>query len=475
MRNALRMRPERIIIGECRGAETLDMLQAMNTGHDGSMTTLHANTPRDAMARLETMIMMAGFELPLKAMRQQIASAVDLIIQANRLQGGPRKITHITEVMGMEQDMIIMQDIFRYKQDGIDENGRAFGQFEATGVRPTFMDRLEAAGVRLPASAFRERVMLRATRSVDAPSTHACMTLIDLSSSAFRRRGRPGRRRGRCCLRGDRTAQVEDRLDVLDRHEARRSRQSSPMQASLLAQPLDDGAKRHRAAVSSSSATCRLLFEQADARLTPSTLLRDHPAGWRWPACAVPVVDGLYRGAGPGRWPLCFGILPLVWLMMRRKRRLKTFAAQLPDALELVARALRAGHSLAAGMHVVAEEMPAPIGNEFGRVFEEQNLGIPLEEALRNMSERVPNLDLQFFVTAVVLQRQTGGDLAEILDKIGYVIRERFKIWGQVQALTGEGRLSGIVLLALPPAAVPGRVPHEARLRDGAVHATRWA
>ena len=160
MRNALRMRPERIIIGECRGAETLDMLQAMNTGHEGSMTTLHANTPRDAVARLETMIMMAGFELPIKAMRQQIASAVDLIIQANRLQGGPRKITHITEVVGMEQDTIIMQDIFRYEQDGIDENGRAFGQFEATGVRPTFMDRLEAAGVRLPASAFRQRVML---------------------------------------------------------------------------------------------------------------------------------------------------------------------------------------------------------------------------------------------------------------------------------------------------------------------------
>ena len=107
------------------------------------------------------MIMMAGFELPIKAMRQQIASAVDLIIQANRLQGGPRKITHITEVVGMEQDTIIMQDIYRYVQDGIDENGRAFGQFEATGVRPTFMDRLEQAGVRLPASAFRQRTMMQ--------------------------------------------------------------------------------------------------------------------------------------------------------------------------------------------------------------------------------------------------------------------------------------------------------------------------
>jgi len=160
VRNAMRMRPERIIIGECRGPETLDMLQAMNTGHEGSLTTIHANTPRDAVARMETMITMAGFELPLKALRQQIASAVDLIVQANRLQGGPRKITHISEILGMEQDTIVMQDIYHYEKEGIDENGRAFGRFEATGVRPNFMDRLEAAGVRLPSSAFRQRVML---------------------------------------------------------------------------------------------------------------------------------------------------------------------------------------------------------------------------------------------------------------------------------------------------------------------------
>jgi pilus assembly protein CpaF len=161
VRNALRMRPERIIIGECRGSESLDMLQAMNTGHAGSMTTLHANTPRDAQARLETMIMMAGLDLPVKAMRQQISSAVDIIIQANRLQGGPRKVTSITEVMNMEQDVIIMQEVFRYKQLGIDQNGRCFGQFEATGVRPTFVNRLEAAGIKLPSNLFQERVLLR--------------------------------------------------------------------------------------------------------------------------------------------------------------------------------------------------------------------------------------------------------------------------------------------------------------------------
>jgi len=162
VKNALRMRPERIIIGECRGGETLDMLQAMNTGHDGSMTTIHANTPRDAIARLETLVMMSGFELPVKAIRQQVAGAVDILIQANRLQGGPRRISAITEIVGMEQDTIVMQDIYKYTQKGIDDEGKAFGHFECTGVRPSFMNRLEAAGVRLPASAFRERIMMQA-------------------------------------------------------------------------------------------------------------------------------------------------------------------------------------------------------------------------------------------------------------------------------------------------------------------------
>ena len=160
VKNCLRMRPERIIIGECRGPETLDMLQAMNTGHEGSLTTTHANTPRDCIARMETMIMMAGFEIPVKAMRTQIASAVDLIVQANRLQGGPRKITAITEVCGMENDTIIMQDIFKFVKEGVDENGRAKGKFLSTGVRPKCMDKLEAMGIKLPSSIFRERVMM---------------------------------------------------------------------------------------------------------------------------------------------------------------------------------------------------------------------------------------------------------------------------------------------------------------------------
>ncbi len=193
-----------------------------------------------------------------------------------------------------------------------------------------------------------------------------------------------------------------------------------------------------------------LLFEQADTTLTPATFSMIS-AGMAVAGMAVPVASGLSPVFIPV-FAICSAPLPLLWLSMRRKRRLKKFGGQLPDALELLSRALRAGHSLQSGFHLVADEMLAPIGTEFGRVFEEQNLGIPMAEALDNMTERVPNLDLKFFVTAIVLQRQTGGDLAEILDKIGELIRDRFRIWGQIQALTGEGRLSGIVLLALPPA-----------------------
>jgi pilus assembly protein CpaF len=157
VRNALRMRPDRIIVGECRGGEALDMLQAMNTGHDGSLTTLHANSPRDALARLETMVLMAGMELPLKVIRQQVASAVDLIVHQSRLKNGPRKITAISEVAGMEGETIVMTDIFKYEQTGVSPEGDVIGSFKPTGIRPMFSPRLEAVGYKLSAEMFTPR------------------------------------------------------------------------------------------------------------------------------------------------------------------------------------------------------------------------------------------------------------------------------------------------------------------------------
>ncbi len=154
VRNALRVRPDRIVVGECRGGEALDMLQAMNTGHDGSMTTIHANSPRDALARLETLVLMAGMDLPLKVVRQQISSAVDLIVQQSRLRDGTRKITSISEVVGMEGDVITMSELFKFEQTGITPDGKVIGTHKATGLRPLFYSRLEAAGYKLDASVF---------------------------------------------------------------------------------------------------------------------------------------------------------------------------------------------------------------------------------------------------------------------------------------------------------------------------------
>jgi pilus assembly protein CpaF len=152
--NSLRMRPERIVIGECRGGETLDMLQAMNTGHDGSLTTLHANTPRDAIARMETMAMMAGMDMPLRVIREQIASAIDLIVQQTRLEDGQRKVSYITEVQGMEGDTVVLQDIFMLEVRGKTPEGRVLAELKPTGTRPRFTPRLEAHGFKLPPGIF---------------------------------------------------------------------------------------------------------------------------------------------------------------------------------------------------------------------------------------------------------------------------------------------------------------------------------
>jgi pilus assembly protein CpaF len=152
--NCLRMRPERIVVGECRGGEALEMLQAMNTGHDGSMTTLHANTPRDAISRIETMVLMAGMDLPVRAIREQIAAAINVIVQQARLKDGSRKIINITEVQGMEGDVVVLQDVFVFEQTGLDERGKIIGQLRPTGIRPKFVEAFESQNIYLPPNIF---------------------------------------------------------------------------------------------------------------------------------------------------------------------------------------------------------------------------------------------------------------------------------------------------------------------------------
>jgi len=243
-------------------------------------------------------------------------------------------------------------------------------------------------------------------------------------------------------------SKIEDRLDLLTGSNTPNAVKEGLLKPnSVLAEPLETRAGFFEELLGRFG-NIDLLFEQADTSLTVPRLVAVSAA-----MAAAGAVLGLTAGIHLGLLPvlgLFMGTLPMLWLLWRRKRRLKTFASQLPDALDMLARALRSGQSLSAGFNVISSEISEPLGKEFGRVFEEQNLGISMEESLRSLGERIPNLDLKFFITAVILQRQTGGDLAEILDKIGHLIRERFQIWGQIQALTGEGRLSGIVLLALP-------------------------
>ncbi len=240
-------------------------------------------------------------------------------------------------------------------------------------------------------------------------------------------------------------AEVEDRLDVLTGTSVGDGRME---EQSVLAQPLDDMPGYIEEALSK-FLNFRRLLDQADVQMAVPkffAIVGGLAAGGTSLAFFLPISAGFAPLIG-----VSLAVFPFVWLKVKRGQRLSKFAKQLPEALELISRALRAGHSLASGFQLVGSEMATPISTEFVRVFEEQNLGIPLDEALDQMTERVPNLDLRFFATAVILQRQTGGDLAEILDKIGKLIRARFRIYGQIQALTGEGRLSGIVLLALPP------------------------
>jgi tight adherence protein B len=249
-------------------------------------------------------------------------------------------------------------------------------------------------------------------------------------------------------MRGDREAEIEERLSALTAGKKKGKADATQYKELLNAMRADSSGSLEK--FISRYLNLRLLFEQANVSLSVAHFLMICGA-FAAVGLALPSIGGLSVTLAPVM-ALFLAFLPVIWLLLRRKRRLRAFAAQLPQALELIARALRAGHSLAAGFSLVAQEMSEPIGSEFNQTFEEQNLGKPLEESLEALTQRIPNLDLKFFATAIILQRQTGGDLAEILDKIGHLIRERFQIWGQVQALTGEGRLSGIVLLALPPA-----------------------
>jgi tight adherence protein B len=245
---------------------------------------------------------------------------------------------------------------------------------------------------------------------------------------------------------------AEDRLAGLTGERKVRRVKKQDLSSGILARPaaIDLGRPSFWTRIIPDAENLNLLYQQADVTIPFQRFLMIvgglgllglmFGVAFRLPIYAAPV-GGLF---------LC--ALPFFWLIRRRQKRIMLFVEAMPDGVELISRALRAGHGLASGLRLVAEEMKGPIADEFNRVFEEQNLGIPIEISLRNMADRIPVMDVRFFVIAVVIQRSTGGDLAEVLDKIGRLIRQRFELHGHVKSLTAEGRLSGVVLLAMPPA-----------------------
>jgi pilus assembly protein CpaF len=427
--NALRMRPDRIIIGEVRGEEALDMLQAMNTGH--------ANTARDALSRIETMIAMANVNLPDKAMRTQIASAIQLVIQQSRIERWhPKGDRHL----GDHRD-----------GRGHHHHARNFPVRQAGDCARGSCDRTIRGERRSPE-------MLRATPGLrrQPPDRHvrgrdggAVMALGVLVALVFLVSTVAMFLLYALIARGTRETlreRVDDRLQ----------------QMTDVVEPDSDGLLKTAAAGplpvvdrmvtdSESGSALGWWIEQSGVATTPSGLLLASAvtavltggaarvlAGGAWATVAI-VVGGLIGFA-----------IPLMVVRQRRASRLYRFEEHFPEALDLISRAVRAGHAFSAGLKMIGDEVDDPVGTEFRKTFEEQNFGLPLADALYHLAARVPLLDVQFFVTAVLIQHDTGGNLAEILDNLSGVVRERFKIRRQVRVHTAHGRMTGYVLMALP-------------------------
>jgi tight adherence protein B len=244
---------------------------------------------------------------------------------------------------------------------------------------------------------------------------------------------------------------AENRLSELTGDRRVRKTQKDDLLKGILARPaaIDLGIPSIWSKLIPNAENINRLYQQADVHFS-FKLFVGVMAGLAVSGAALGFICGLPIYAVPVAG-LVMGALPVFWLLRRRKKRVAQFIEAMPDAVDLIGRALRSGHGLASGLGLVAEEMKGPIAVEFTRVYEEQNLGLPIELALRNMADRIPVMDVRFFVIAVIVQRTTGGDLAEVLDKIGRLIRQRFELHGHVKALTAEGRISGLVLLGLPP------------------------
>ena len=406
--NALRMRPDRIVVGEVRGEEALDMLQAMNTGHDGSLTTIHANSPRDALYRLDTMVAMANLNIPEKAIRQQVASAVNLVVQViahvGRHAAGHR---HLRDHRHGEATSSPCRTSSCSSAPGSTRTARCTGAFRATGIRPKCARAArQRRASRMPPEMFEHR----SDGEVGA-GHHDLRRSITFASVA----GRHARRllAARRPPEDVESARDRRRLGKLDAPSATDGRRRpAPRDAAQR-----DSVRSTRCC--SDAGICRppsqRLIEQSGCRRSPSARscsLIVAAAALGWPGRLVDADASALLAARSSWRP--GAVLPyLVRARASARKRLQKFEEQFPEAIDLIARALRAGHAFTTGLGMVADEMPAPVGTEFRALYDEQNFGMSLPDALRAMARRVPVLDARFFVTAVLTQRESGGNLAE--------------------------------------------------------------
>ena len=450
VRNALRMRPDRIIVGEVRGGEALDMLQAMNTGHEGSLTTIHSNSPRDALTRLDTMVMMAGYDLPVRAIRQQVAAALDVVIQIQRFGDGSRRITHISEIQGMEGDIITLQDIFRYSfAEGGSASATSSGSPQADRAAPEGHREAAGQGGRRPGPA-----LPPADRPSDRRSRHRC-------------------------FRSERKEAIEEAAMIqliaillvgggivvwaVRLFEGRHEPHGCPQ-----------GAAGHRARRADPIAAGHIQADGEGRRISPTGRWgslrrwgRSGSASFKWDRRCGPASSGPWS-----RWASLLAALvvfvvtdSLWWLLValvlvptlalsslkrRAEKRVAKLESQLPEALQLIAGSLDAGTSLMLGMELAGMEGESPLADEFARVVAESAVGRPMLEGLDAMAERIGSKDIAWTVKAIRIQHQTGGRLAETLRVLAEFMHSRQEVRGEVRALSAEARISGKLLIGMP-------------------------
>ena len=448
--------PDRIVVGEVRGEEAFDMLQAMNTGHEGSLTTVHADSVRDALARIENMVSMANLNIPERAVRHQIASAIHAVVQVARMSGGTRKIISISEVTGMEGDMITMQDIFVFERKGIDETGKVRGlssHRHSSAICPA-PGHLRCAFARSAV-----RIENRGTKFCGLSKFSAGRCKVSKVTSHAGTYSTSGFRRG--CARHlcdrDLNGPAQRPGAPAQRPAGHRAQRSPPELEEEFALLRDEQ-------LSTIPALDTLLRRSERATAMQHSLLQ---AGMKLRAgnflivCIACGLVAAFAAFAASKNPaiawaamVLGAFLPYAFVSYRRQKRFEKIEELFPEAIDTLAAPSRAGHAFTTALEMISNEVPEPLAGEFRQLFEEQKFGMPVRDALMNLTDRVPLMDVKFFVTAVMLQRETGGNIAEILGNLSNVIRERFKIQRQVRVYTAQGRLTMVLLMTMPPAVV---------------------